>query len=140
VATKPHARIKLARRQLKLSQSDLARAVGVQRSAVSQWETEGGKNPSLKNLRRVAEIASVHFEWLATGRGAMALSKETNWESTETAHALLIVDGVETRMIDALRAVSVQSRLTLVELAEQMAALRSGGKRKTARRVAEDHG
>jgi transcriptional regulator with XRE-family HTH domain len=140
VATKPHARIKLARRQLKLSQSDLARAVGVQRSAVSQWETEGGKNPSLKNLRRVAEIASVHFEWLATGRGAMALSKETNWESIETAHALLIVDGVETRMIDALRAVSVQSRLTLVELAEQMAALRSGGKRKTARRVAEDHG
>ena len=51
-------RIRLARRHAALSQSQLAQAVGVQRSAVSHWEAPQGKNPSVKHLRDVAVVTS----------------------------------------------------------------------------------
>lgn len=125
-----HARIKLARRQIKLSQNGLAEAIGVHRSAVSQWESPLGKNPTMRNLRKVAELSAVHFEWLATGRGAMSLSKDATLEEVPAAHMLLIEDGMEMRMIAAMRAAPLSSRLSLVEIAEQLAASRQGRARK----------
>ena len=65
-------RIRLARRHAAMSQTQLAQAVGVQRSAVSHWEAPQGKNPSVKHLREIAMVTGVQFEWLATGRGQMA--------------------------------------------------------------------
>lgn len=114
----------MARRHLKFSQVKLAEAIGVHRSAVSQWEAPLGKTPTVNNLKKLAELAGVHFEWLATGRGAMALSREIELEAISAAHALLIDDAVEMRMITALRVATIESRLLLVEIAEQMAALR----------------
>ena len=67
-------RIRLARRHAGLSQAKLAEAIGVQRSAVSHWESPQGKNPSVDHLRAVAMVAGVTFEWLATGRGPMRAS------------------------------------------------------------------
>ena len=129
---KPHSRIKMARRHHNVSQSGLAEAVGVQRSAVSHWEAPLGKNPTLKNLRKIAEITSVQFEWLATGRGGMALSQDLELDSVSTAHALLVDDALEMRMINALRSVSLESRMSLVEIAEQLAKQRTGRVRKFA--------
>lgn len=71
------ARIRLARRHAGLSQGTLAEVVGVQRSAASHWESVRGKNPKMAHLQKIALITAVQFEWLATGRGAMPLSKET---------------------------------------------------------------
>ncbi|MBN4658964.1 helix-turn-helix transcriptional regulator, partial [Escherichia coli] len=52
----PQQRIRLARRHAGLSQAALAAAVGVQRSAVSHWETAQGKSPSTEHMRQVALV------------------------------------------------------------------------------------
>lgn len=62
-------RIRRARLTAGLSQSQLALETGVRRSAVTQWEREGGTFPSVQHLARVAIVTQVYFEWLATGRG-----------------------------------------------------------------------
>ena len=62
-------RIRRARASASLTQSELARRLGVQRSAVTQWERENGTHPSVDHLARVACETGVCFEWLATGRG-----------------------------------------------------------------------
>lgn len=64
-------RIRMARGRIGMSQVALANKVGVTRSAATQWEAEGGTEPSAENLRKIAEATGVHFEWLATGRGAV---------------------------------------------------------------------
>lgn len=119
-------RIRLARRHAALSQAQLAEAAGVQRSAVSHWETPQGKNPSVKHLREVALATGVQFEWLATGRGEMGLSADTVHASVAAAEALLVDDPLELRLIVALREAPVRSRAPLVEIAEQLAASRTG--------------
>ena len=127
-----HSRIKLTRRHRALSQTQLAAAVGVQRSAVSHWESPAGKNPTVKNLRKIAEIAKVRFEWLATGRGPMGFSRDEELDAIPAAYALLVDDDLEMRFIKAFRELSMQSRLSLFEIAEQIASLRNGRNRKTA--------
>lgn len=70
-ATRPHRRIRQARDLAKLSQSQLAAALKVHRSAVSQWESPHGVLPTLENLIKLAKLTEVQMEWLATGRGRM---------------------------------------------------------------------
>jgi transcriptional regulator with XRE-family HTH domain len=125
-----HVRIKMARRHLKLSQNGLAEVIGVHRSAVSQWESPLGKNPTLRNLRKLAELSAVQFEWLATGRGSMALTRNEELESVATAHAVLVDDPIEMRMVVAMRAATIHARMALVEMAEELAASRVGRKPK----------
>ena len=125
---KSHVRIRMARRHQRLSQEALAKAVGVQRSAVSHWEAPLGTVPTVNNLCKIAQITGVQFEWLATGRGSMALSKDDELDSVTTATALLIEDHFEMRLIHAVRNVSLESRMPLLELAEQLAGLRLGRK------------
>ena len=122
-------RIRLARRHARLSQSALAKAVGVQRSAVSHWEAVEGKSPSMANLRRVATVTGVQFEWLATGRGRMALSHEDALDTVAAVEATLVDDAFEMRLLTAFRALPARSRAPLVELMEQMAELRTGRSR-----------
>ncbi|HZH43867.1 MAG TPA: helix-turn-helix domain-containing protein [Lysobacter sp.] len=119
-------RIRLARRHAGLSQAALANAVGVQRSAVSHWETARGKSPSAEHMRQVAVTTGVQFEWLATGRGRMTLSPEDALESVAAADAMLVDDPLELRLIAAFRDLPLRSRAPLVELAEQIAELRTG--------------
>lgn len=66
-------RIQQARRCRGYSQSQLANMVGVTRGACGQWEREIS-SPSIENLSQLALMLDVAFEWLATGRGEMALS------------------------------------------------------------------
>ncbi len=125
-------RIRLARRATGLSQNQLAQAVGVQRSAVSHWEAPMGKNPSVSHLREIALVTGIQFEWLATGRGEMPLSREVQLDSIATAHALLIEDPLEFRLMEAFRAAPLRTRLSMLEVMEELAALRTG--RSTLRR------
>lgn len=66
-------RIRQARIHVGFSKAELARRVGVCLSAVVQWEHPHGTVPNATNLARVAQIADVAFEWLATGRGPARL-------------------------------------------------------------------
>ena len=119
-------RIRLARRHAALSQAQLAQAVGVQRSAVSHWEAPQGKNPSVKHLREIAMVTGVQFEWLATGRGQMAPSRDTVLDSVSAVDALLVDDSLEQRLLMAFREAPVRARLALVELMEELASQRTG--------------
>jgi transcriptional regulator with XRE-family HTH domain len=62
-------RIRKARSQAKLSQAELARRIGVKRSAVTQWEHPSGTTPSVEHLIQIAIHTGSRFEWLATERG-----------------------------------------------------------------------
>ncbi|MGH8063164.1 MAG: helix-turn-helix transcriptional regulator [Pseudoxanthomonas sp.] len=119
-------RIRLARRAAGMSQNQLAQAVGVQRSAVSHWEAPLGKNPSVSHLREIALVAGTQFEWLATGRGEMPLSKDMQLDSIATAEALLVEDPLEFRLVEAFRAAPLRTRLSLLEVMEELAAQRLG--------------
>ena len=137
----PH-RIRLARRHAAMSQAQLADAVGVQRSAVSHWEAPDGKNPSVKHLREIALVTGVQFEWLATGRGEMAPSRDAVLDSVAAADALLVDDALEQRLVLAFREAPVKARLALVEVAEELAAQRTGKPRSrggaTLRRISDE--
>ena len=122
----PQQRIRLARRHAGLSQAALGEGVGVQRSAVSHWEGAQGKFPSVDHLRQLALTTGVQFEWLATGRGTMGLSADTALDSVAAAHGELIDDPLELRLLAAFRAGPTLARAPLVEVAEQLAALRAG--------------
>lgn len=119
-------RIRLARRAAGMSQNQLAQAVGVQRSAVSHWEAPLGKNPSVSHLREMALVTGIQFEWLATGRGEMPLSKDMRLDSIATAEALLVEDPLEFRLVEAFRAAPLRTRLSLLEVMEELAAQRLG--------------
>lgn len=62
-------RIRSARREAKLSQTDIARIVGVTASAVAQWEHRRGTVASTRLLQDVAKATRVSFYWLVTGEG-----------------------------------------------------------------------
>ena len=125
----PQERIRLARRTVGMSQNQLAEAVGVQRSAVSHWEAPNGKNPSMAHLRAVALVSGLQFEWLATGRGDMNLSREAQLDSIATAEALLVEDPLEFRLVSAFRDAPLRARLSMLELMESLAAQRTGRSR-----------
>lgn len=63
-------RVRFARTLVKLTKAELARRVGVCLSAAVQWELPRGTSPNVNNLVKIATIAGVGFEWLATGRGS----------------------------------------------------------------------
>ncbi|HSM11572.1 MAG TPA: helix-turn-helix transcriptional regulator [Lysobacter sp.] len=119
-------RMRLARRHAGMSQAALAKAVGVQRSAVSHWEAVVGKSPNAAHLREAALVTGVQFEWLATGRGRMNLSSEVALDSVATAEALLVDDPLELRLIAAFRDAPPRAQVPLVEIAEQLAGQRTG--------------
>lgn len=122
----PQERIRFARRTAGLSQAQLAEAVGVQRSAVSHWEAPHGKNPSVTHLREVALVTGLQFEWMATGRGDMSLSRDAQLDSIATAEALLVEDPLEFRLLHAFRDAPLRARLSLLEVMEALASQRTG--------------
>ncbi|WP_430540466.1 helix-turn-helix transcriptional regulator [Pseudoxanthomonas japonensis] len=63
-------RVLRARSDASLTQLQLADLLGINRSAVAQWERlDGGTCPSIAHLCKIADVTKVGFEWLATGRG-----------------------------------------------------------------------
>ena len=119
-------RIRLARRHSGLSQAKLAEAIGVQRSAVSHWESPQGKNPSVDHLRTMALVTGVTFEWLATGRGKMQISEDAVLDSVSAADAILVEEPLELRLVQAFREASPKTRVALVEIVEELATKRLG--------------
>lgn len=116
-------RIRQARRVATLSQTALADLLGVNRSAVAQWERQGGSQPTSGNLSKLAVATSVQYEWLATGRGRMSLKSSLDGE--EDVEALLLQfyahDEMEERMLVAMRKLDYWQSMAIAEMVESLA-------------------
>ncbi|HVT32490.1 MAG TPA: helix-turn-helix transcriptional regulator [Rhodanobacteraceae bacterium] len=116
----PHMfdRVRLARARANLTKSDLARRVGVCLSAVVQWEHAAGTSPTVANLARIAWTTGVAFEWLATGRGPVALAPaRTASEKTSAARG---VSPFEERLLHVVRALPAERHQALIEFARTL--------------------
>jgi transcriptional regulator with XRE-family HTH domain len=107
-------RIRRARVAAKFSQQQLANRLGVQRSAVAQWESSVGTVPNMKHLAMIAVATGVAFEWLATGRGQSAITGEES--------AVLLDDfaqsELESKFLSLLRRLSPRRQQMAFELIE----------------------
>jgi SOS-response transcriptional repressor LexA len=61
-------RIKSQRKNLKLTQGDIAKKIGIARVSYTQWEL-GETNPKGENLLKLASVLSCTPDWLVTGKG-----------------------------------------------------------------------
>lgn len=112
-------RIRRARTQVPLTQTELARRLGVQRSAVTQWERDHGTTPSVEHLAQIASETGVCFEWLATGRGSSLPNGEVF--ATAVAAQDYARDELEARVLGALRMATRRKRETIARIVEILA-------------------
>jgi transcriptional regulator with XRE-family HTH domain len=71
-------RIKTLREEKGWSQSELARRVGVERAAVSQWESGQTKELKGKNLDAVCRELECRSAWLISGKGPRQEQAQVN--------------------------------------------------------------
>ncbi|WCE06107.1 helix-turn-helix domain-containing protein [Pseudoxanthomonas sp. JBR18] len=116
-------RIRQARRLRSLSQTQLAQTVGVQRSAVAQWERAGGTHPSVEHLAQIAVTTQVLFEWLATGRGQISAEASAPTEHSELLANMaenVARDEVESNVLQLMRKLSPRRRSAAYQLLRAM--------------------
>lgn len=101
-------RIREARRALGLTQDELARRVGVSRSAIAQWETDR-TGQVRANLARVAAVLGVSISYLMTGESEAGLM------NVETAD--------ERALLSLYRQIREPGRSELLRNARRMAAV-----------------
>ena len=109
------ARIRHARRRVGLSQSALAKTLGVGPSAVAQWELPTGTSPTLGHLTEIAKVAGLSFEWLATGRGPITRDRDDE-HNTDARNA--VTDHTEDRLLTAFRRVPNRKREAILRWIE----------------------
>lgn len=98
-----------------MTQTGLADAVGVSRSAVANWEsTRANTYPSTERLQRIASEMAVSYEWLATGRGSPAPDDS----EIPAADAELVEDPMERLLLQGFRASNEQMRQGLLVIVE----------------------
>jgi transcriptional regulator with XRE-family HTH domain len=110
-----------------MTQADLARRVGVHRSAVAQWESPGGSHPTTENCARIALSTAVSLEWLTTGRGRMLYVSDI--VPGDETPALLLDHGAqcetEVRALMAMRKLDFRSLLAVVDMIEALGQTRA---------------
>ena len=104
----PGARMRLLRRARGLTQDDLARAAGVSRSAVAQWET--GRAGFGNRIVRLAHVLGVTARELRTASGT-ALEAEGGRLSRD-----------EVALLDDFRELAAADRACILLLARRLAA------------------
>jgi transcriptional regulator with XRE-family HTH domain len=110
------ARIRRARRIAGFSQQALADAIGVTRSAVSNWESDKGVRPATDRLAVLAQALHVGFEWIATGRGEMRLCAEPR-DRAGVEHGAMVDCPHELQLLQAYRRAPARVKALLQEMA-----------------------
>jgi len=129
-------RIRNARLTTGLSQAALAEKIGVQRSAVAQWEMLNGSHPTVENLAKLATITSVRFEWLATGRGHRTLTEDEDHSLDQEVQLMYLAGSdLEIRTLIALRKLTLHECSAITELVENLAMKSTQKKPAIARRT-----
>lgn len=88
-------RIAELRKVCHMNQTDLSRAMGVTRQAVSKWET-GQSIPDAGNLIRLAELLDTDIEYLTTGRRNYGRRPPVVINSTQTVEKIIEKPVVQT--------------------------------------------
>ena len=112
-------RIRRARRSAKLSQEALGKQLGVQRSALSNWESASQIQPTITNLIAIAMATNTSLEWLATGRGSMLLGDDLQIE-VPALDGELTETPQERQLLTLFRKASHRGQSILMELAEEL--------------------
>lgn len=112
-------RIRRARTVRKWTQARLASAIGVHRSAVAQWEQHRGTTPTVAHLSAIADALEISFEWLAMGRGRLALG--ASYDPRERTPSDFARDEVEERILLASRQLNARKREAVLALMEALA-------------------
>lgn len=111
-------RILSARADASLTQTQLANHLGVNRSAVAQWErVQGGTNPSIVHLTQIAELTGVGFEWLATGRGQAKSRRRSKSPQESVEHA---TNDFEVQSLQWLRRVPAHKQSLVLQLLAEL--------------------
>lgn len=69
-------RIAIARKRARITQSQLAKRVGISRQAILQWEKGDTKSIDGANAARAAHAMNVDPLWLTTGEGKQPIGVE----------------------------------------------------------------
>lgn len=81
-------RIKHARTGAGLNQTELAKAAGVTKGSVSQWENGNTKNLRMENLFAVADATKFSAKWIALGKGPERMETMKPYSSDELMEAV----------------------------------------------------
>lgn len=113
-------RIRQARKAVGLSQASLAAHIGVDRSAVGQWERNTASCPTVGHLAKIAMATGVSFEWLATGRGPRVIGG-VGEESPAFVLDYVAQSEIEERLLVAFRHLSALEQVPVVDMLEARA-------------------
>lgn len=111
-------RISELRNEWKISQNQLAAAMGVSRQAVSKWEN-GQSTPDAMNLIRLADVLNSDVEYLTTGRAVVPTRPPVVIKSVETVEKIVekpVIQVVE-KVVE--REVPVPVEVPVVEYVEK---------------------
>lgn len=108
-------RIRDARKHIDLSQEELALELGISRSAVAQWEMNGGTTPSVENLIALARRSGFCFEYLSTGRGERIQGEPIAAVAEETSPYRNLSEQ-QLRLLRSFDALATKQRAALLEL------------------------
>jgi transcriptional regulator with XRE-family HTH domain len=100
----PGERIKARRKELGLTQVELARLLGIKQSSLSELENGESIMPKSDNLMKLAKVLRVSQAWIMTGKDG----------------DLEVLDEQEERHISALRGLSVEERKAIYSLVETL--------------------
>ncbi len=109
-------RIRKARLTAGLTQAELAKRLGVSRSAVANWERAGNIHPCTFRLGKIAVATQVSHEWLSTGRGQMTYRQDL--DEIPAVDADLVFDPLERRMLWLFRSIPSGTREAALKMME----------------------
>ena len=109
-------RIRQSRRSASLTQAQLADGVGVNRSAVAQWERKDGPRPTSGNLAKVAVTTKVNFDWLATGRGKTRTADHPPEETPAVELRFFAHNDLEEQLLLGFRTMTILRQKALLAL------------------------
>ncbi|PPU94876.1 helix-turn-helix domain-containing protein [Xanthomonas albilineans] len=102
-------RIRLARNDRGLSQTELSRLLGVNRATVGHWESGESFAPNLQHLHSLSLVLEVTIDWLTSGDEEASRAASPN---TSRSH-------LEGRMLDLSKHLPVSFLASVVALLEK---------------------
>lgn len=113
-------RIRIARRNAKLSQGGLAKLLGVTPGAVAQWESAAGTTPSVFRLVEIATATRVSFAWLGTGRSDARRGAGIAEEVSALNIASYARDLAEEELLECFRSLPANAQASMSEFLSSM--------------------